>query len=123
MNAASYLLDSDVFIDLLDEVPVALKFMREHLQSCMVSPVTRAEVLAGLKEDHGLEAQVLLDLFPCLLIDAEVGDRAGRLRQGSRLKTADAIQLALAQAHGCKLVTRNSKDFKRYTNIHIPYEL
>lgn len=123
MSTPSLLLDSDVFIDLLGDVPVAVDFLRAHLQSCLVSPVTRAEVLAGLRDDPAREAQGLLDLFPCLLIDAEVGDRAGRLRQGSRLKTADAIQLALAEAHGCKLVTRNSKDFKRYTNIHIPYQL
>lgn len=123
MSAASLLLDSDVFIDLLNDVPAAAVFLRQHLQSCLVSPVTRAEVLAGLKDDPEKEAQDMLDLFPCLVIDAEVGDRAGRLRQGTRLKTADAIQLALAQQHGCKLVTRNSKDFKRYPNIHVPYEL
>ena len=41
----------------------------------------------------------------------EVAEEAVRLRKEHHLKLPDAIIYATARAHGCLLVTRNTKDF------------
>jgi predicted nucleic acid-binding protein len=123
MALTGYLLDSNVVIDHLNGYAPASAFLTAHRLECLASPVTRAEVLAGAGGSARALATEILDLFPCLAIDAVAGDRAGDLRRDLRLKTADALQMALAELHDCRLVTRDRTDFKpvRFPRVLVPY--
>jgi len=52
-----------------------------------------------------------------------VADLAARLRREHRWKLPDALQVAAAQHHGLRLVTRNTRDFppERYPFVLVPY--
>jgi len=106
-----YLLDSVMLIDHFNGIEAATSFLREHRSDAGISAITRAEVLTGFDEaQHALPAR-LLDTFVCLPLDHVIADLAARLRREHRWKLPDAIQAAIAQHHGLKLVTRNIKDF------------
>jgi predicted nucleic acid-binding protein len=84
-----------------------------------------AEVLTG-SLSHQLEAhELVLDQYPCLDIDILIAKGAAALRQRYRWKMADAFQAALADWHGLKLVTRNTKDLRpaKHPFVHMPYTL
>jgi len=87
--------------------------------------ITRAEVLAGFEDDVALIAIRLLDAFPALPVTVEIADDAARLRRSARWKLPDAIQAAIARAHGLTLVTRNTRDFQPGGDpeVLIPYRL
>jgi len=44
-------------------------------------------------------------------VDRASGERAGRLRQSSKMETPDALIAATALEHGLRLTTRNARDF------------
>ena len=58
-------------------------------------------------------------------IDRETAARAARLRRQYRWKLPDALQAALAQQHGLRLATRNTKDFDpaQHAFVVVPYRL
>lgn len=119
------LLDSVILIDHMNEHAEASEYIRSHGLHCAVSPVTRAEVLVGVEERHWPQAQMILDRFECVDVDARTGDLAARLRRRHRWKLPDAMQMAVAQQHGLLLATRNTKDFspERHENVLVPYRL
>ena len=106
-----YLLDSVILIDHFNNIEAATTFLREHRGDSTISAITRAEVLTGFDEAQRALPARLLDAFVCLPVDRVTADLAARLRREHRWKLPDAIQAAVAQHHGLKLVTRNTKDF------------
>lgn len=125
MGALSFLLDSTVLIDAANEVPEALAFLVEHHAASGISPVTRAEVLAGATARNLAAITAWLSAFEYLPLDLRSVDLAARLRREKRWKLPDAFQAALALRHGLKLVTRNTKDFPpaRLGFVLAPYTL
>jgi len=119
------LLDSVILIDHLNGAPEAAQFLDENLDDAVISAVTRAEVLAGFGEGERAGAAEWLDQFPLLVLGVEEADLCARLRREHRWKLPDAFQAALAQRHGLKLATRNTKDFsaKRHPWVLNPYKL
>ena len=120
-----YLLDSVILIDHFNGVAAATAFLGRHGADSAVSVITRAEVLAGFGDDSVLLATGLLDTFPTLPMTTEIADKAARLRRSARWKLPDAIQAAIARAHGLMLVTRNTRDFQPGGDpeVLIPYRL
>lgn len=116
------LLDSVIVIDYLNGVPGARVFV-ERTPDLVLSVITVAEVMAGADPEDPSAIAAYLDTFPVLSIDSSVARRAGRLRQTERWKLPDAFQAALAQHHGLKLVTRNTRDFvaERHDFVLVPY--
>lgn len=106
-----YLLDSVILIDHFNGIEAATTFLREHGRDAAISAFTRAEVLTGFDEVQRAMPARLLDAFVCLPLDQATADLAARLRREHHWKLPDAIQAAVAQQHGLKLVTRNIKDF------------
>lgn len=106
-----YLLDTIILIDHFNNIEGATTFLREHRGDAAISAITRAEVLTGFDEVRRALPARLLDAFVCLSVDRVTADLAARLRREHRWKLPDAIQAAVAQHHGLKLVTRNTKDF------------
>ena len=121
-----YLLDSAILIDVLRGVPAGVSWVGE-LQpgEAVISVITRAEVLSGGSDAEQESAATLCDLFDCIAITQETADLASRLRRLRRWKLPDAFQAALAQRHGLRLVTRNTKDFDQVADafVLVPYTL
>ena len=119
------LLDSVILIDHMNERPEAANFLRRNYDNCVVSPVTRGEVLAGLEGERASAARGILDQFPCVNIRGAEGDLAGLLRRRYRWKLPDALQMAVATAYGLTLATRNTRDFDplKHPNVIVPYSL
>ena len=117
--------DTVVLIDHLAGVAAATRFLAAVGESVCITPITRAEVLAGVPPTLGARTMMLLDRYRCLTFDAPLADLAGRLCREHRWKLPDALQAASAIHHGLKLATRNTKDFppERFEFIHLPYVL
>ena len=120
------LLDSVIIIDHFNGIGAAYDWLKNRdWRNLAVSPITRAEVLAGTgpaREDH---IAAWLDSFTCLDITADIADRAARIRREERLRLPDAFQAATAERHGLKLITRNTRDFRkeRFPYLEVPYSL
>lgn len=97
------LLESVIVIDHLNEVERATEFFALNRHKAAVSPITRAEVLAGVSQE----------------------DAAATLRRQHRLKLSDALQAALATQHGLQLVTRDVRDLspERFAFVTVPYAI
>jgi predicted nucleic acid-binding protein len=125
VGSLKYLLDSTVVIDAANRVPGALDFLMEHYAVACISPVTRAEVLAGANAVNLNSLKDLLSDFRYLDLDVPSVDLAAALRREHRWKLPDAFQAGLALRHDLKLVTRNTKDFKpeKHAFVLVPYKL
>jgi predicted nucleic acid-binding protein len=119
------LLDSVILIDHFNGVAAATAYLARTDGRAAVSVISRAEVLVGFTEADELPALRLLDYYPTLAIDAPTADAAARLRRQHGWKLPDALQAALAQRHGLRLATRNTRDFppERYDFVVMPYSL
>ncbi|MDO5651011.1 MAG: PIN domain-containing protein [Moraxella sp.] len=109
---AKYLLDSVILIDHFNGISHATEFIKEHYQECVISVITRAEVLTGFDDDNRDTAIEFLDKFNALIIDVAVADLTAKFRQQYRIKLPDSLQISLAIHHNLILVSRNTKDFK-----------
>ena len=118
-----YLLDSVILIDHLNGNRSATDYIFKVHSYCAISVVTRAEVLVPYEASEMAPVLRLLDSFLSLPIDTTVADRAAALRRLNKWKLPDAFQAALAEVHGLKLVTRNTKDFppKKFNFVLEPY--
>lgn len=125
MGPLTYLLDSTLLIDAINKVPEARAFLVAKHPACCISPVTRAEVLAGASATNQAPLSAWLSAFAYLALDPPVADLAATLRRERRWKLPDAFQAALALHHGLKLVTRNTKDFNpaKHPFVVVPYRV
>lgn len=119
------LLDSVILIDHFNGLTEASAYLVETQGRSVVSVITRAEVLTGVKGPEEELAKRLLDRFPTLSIDREAADEAAVLGRAHRWKLPDAFQAALAQRHGLKLATRNQRDFppEDFEFVVVPYRV
>jgi|GEM_PF-2246502 len=103
----------------------ATQFLSDQAVQSAVSVISRAEVLAGCGERSERLVTSLLDQIPSLPVSAKIADLAARLRRSERWKLLDALQAAVALAHGLTLVTRNTRDFQPGGSpaVLIPYRL
>lgn len=120
-----YLLDSVILIDHFNGIAAATEFLRKAHPNAAISVITRAEVLAGFDAETAPAAASLLDRFPTLTLDRSIADLAAQLRREHRWKLPDAFQAAIANYHGLRLATRDSKDFspEKHGFVEIPYEV
>jgi hypothetical protein len=119
------LLDSVIWIDHLNGVQEATRYLAAVRGESAVSVITRAEVLAGLAAGEVELVRRLLDRFPTLDIDRPTAEEAAALRRAHRWKLPDALQAALARRHGLRLATRNERDFpaERFGFVVVPYRI
>jgi predicted nucleic acid-binding protein len=116
------LLDSVILIDHFNGVAAATNYLAAHYPDAAVSVITRAEVLTGFEQRVAGKAMRFLDCFPTLGIDQATADLAASLRRDHGWKLPDAVQAAIAQQYGLRLVTRNARDFppQRHRFVVIP---
>ena len=81
--------------------------------------------MTGFDPHAAPQAVRLLDSFTTLGIDAAIADLAAALRRSHGWKLPDALQAAVAQHHGLKLVTRKLRDFPpaKFAFVVEPYRV
>lgn len=119
------LLDSVILIDHLNGIEAATKYVADVSADAAISVITRAEVLAGAPAQGLHTVTRFLDCFPILGIDKPISDEAAALRRRHGWRLPDAFQAAIAQHHGLRLVTRNTRDFPpaRHAFVTVPYRV
>jgi hypothetical protein len=114
----SVLIDTDVLIEYLrgNEVIVD-RIMKEYEKGRRLhfSPVTRAEVAAGLRRGEESITERLFGLMTCLTITEETGKRAGAYLKSygpsHAVEIADALIAATAYENDVLLWTMNKKHY------------
>ncbi|MFT3989779.1 MAG: type II toxin-antitoxin system VapC family toxin [Luteolibacter sp.] len=116
--------DTNILIDFLNGVPEAQIATAPYSRRC-ISRITWLEVLAEVKDTPGEDiARTFLAQFEILEITADVSEAALTLRRHHmpKLKLPDAIILASARLSGCRLITRNIRDFPDDSpDVHVLY--
>lgn len=118
--------DTNILIDFLKGVPEA-EIALAPFSRRIISRITWMEVMVGVKDtpDEDL-ARNFLAQFEVHEITPETAEAAVTLRRHHqpKLRLPDAIILASARHTGCRLNTRNSRDFPADSaDVHIPYQL
>lgn len=117
------LLDTNILIDFLYEVPAARDELHRY-EDKAISIITWMEVLIGAPPLATGATREFLDSFELIELNEKVAERAVRLRQQHRLTLPDAIIWASAQTHSMLLVTRDSKGFPdNDPGVRMPYRL
>ena len=120
------LLDTDIVIDYLRGVPVAVDFVQRHEQDIALSAVTVAELFAGVREgEETTELEEFIRLFPVIPVDLEIAKSAGLHRRdfgpshGTGL--ADGMLAATADHHTLGLNTLNTRHYPMFPGLRSPY--
>lgn len=113
------LLDTSVLIDTL-----RVQHGRKELLSRLVedghrlttTAINVAEIYSGVRAGEEKRTIELLESLDCYVVDAAVGEHAGRLRnfwikKGRAIALTDIIVAAVAIEQGCALLTDNRKHF------------
>lgn len=126
-----YLLDTNTCIHFLNGSSVNIK---QHLRNCTpteiaVCSVVKAELLYGARHSQKVEAnlQRLKQFFAplqSLPFDDRCAEeyaqiRADLTRQGKLIGPNDLLIAAIARAHDAILVTNNTDEFQRVTNLRL----
>jgi len=113
-----YLLDTDVVIDWLrrdTRVVAWLKAVDAAGDYLGCTPVSIAEIYAGLRPREEFVIGDVLRVLRCVAIDERVGRKAGRYRQAfgrsHGVEVADALIAATAHVHGLTLCSRNLRHY------------
>jgi predicted nucleic acid-binding protein len=118
--------DTNILIDFLNGIPEAQVAVAPFSRR-IISRITWMEIMVGVKDTPGEDiARVFLAQFEIHELTPEIAEAAVTLRRHHqpKLRLPDAIILAAARHIGCRLSTRNTRDFAADSaDIHIPYKL
>jgi len=113
-----YLLDTDVVIEWLrrdDTIVAWLKERDSRGDFLACTPVTIAEVYAGLRPSEEFIIGDVLRVLHCVPIDERVGRKAGHYRRrfgrSHGVEIADALIAGAAHVHGLTLCSRNLRHY------------
>ena len=116
-----FLLDSDVVIWHLRGKPSVVDLVMDLAGRgrLLVSAVTRAEVLVGLREEERPATLRFLDACATMPVDQTVADRAAALIRAGRSRGVtvhlpDALIGATAAVHAAPLFTCNTRHYSSY---------
>lgn len=115
---AKYLLDSDVIIEWLRGNERVVDWLEKsdgagEFLAC--TPVSIAEIYAGLRPRDEFVVGDLLRVLHCVDLNARAGHKAGRYRQAfgrsHGVEVADALIAGAAHVHGLTLCTLNLRHY------------
>lgn len=122
MKRQAVLLDTNILIDYLNGRKPARVCIEGN--TCLISRITWMEVLAGGDPDEEERLREFLGSFEIVELSADTADEAVLIRRTHRLRLPDAIILATARVCQCRLLTRNTKDFKAsWPEVVVPYRI
>ena len=114
----SILLDSDVVIENLRGKMPIVKSINQALEggsSFFVTPITWAEIYAGIRKGEERKIEAFFSAIPCVLITEEIGKKAGEylsdFSKSHGVKIADALIAATAYEEELFLFTLNYKHY------------
>ena len=118
--------DTDIFVDFFRGVPQAAAFLQNNADRIFFAAITEAELLAGQVCNDPIERERVfhvLSQFEKIPIDNPLVQVAGDFRRKYNVEIPDAIVAACAFVTDGILVTRNTKDFEKITEIKVdkPY--
>jgi hypothetical protein len=123
-GGASFLLDTNVLIDVLKGEPQALAWLEAEGTGAAISVITWMEILVGCHEQELEAVTDWLNGFTRLELTQPVASKAVELRRTLGIKIPDAIILATARCHQRQLVSRNTRDFPvTLGDVVVPYQL
>ena len=118
--------DTNILIDFLHGIPAAETALAPFSRR-IISRITWMEVMVGVKDSPEEDiARNFLAQFEIHEITPETAEAAVTLRRHHqpKLRLPDAIILASARRTGCRLTTRNTRDFPvDCADVHLPYQL
>ena len=129
MGEVRYLIDTNAVIDYLGQKMPAtgMDFMNSVVNSIPnISIISKIEVLGfNTTPEHSLLLKNFMDDASVFDLTAEVADLTISIRRTHKTKLPDSIIAATAIAHGMKLITRNTSDFKNIADLEVlnPYDL
>ena len=129
MEQTRYLIDTNTVIDYLArKIPnEGMSFMNEVVNLIPnISIITKIEVLGfNTSAENSLLLTSFMNDASIFDLTSEVADLTISIRRTHKTKLPDAIIAATALAHGMKLLTRNTSDFKHIAGLDIidPYNL
>ena len=126
---ALVLLDTDVLIDYLRDLPAAVRLLDPRIaagETVVASVITKAELLAGMRtseEERTIRTLGSLTLFPA---NDAIATRAGALARLYRashpgIGLADYLIAATAVLLGAELWTQNPRHFPMFESLEPPY--
>jgi predicted nucleic acid-binding protein len=116
---ATYLLDTSVIIDAINDKKGRRQFLRDLIgngNTLACCPINIAEVYAGLRPHEEPHTKVFLHSLEFYSLTAPVAELAGTLKRdygkkGKTLNLGDVLIAATALHNGLSLLTDNIKDF------------
>jgi len=112
------LIDTDVLIEYLRDKEAIVSGLVEAYERgnrLCFSPITRAEITAGLRKGEEEITHKLFAIMECLKIDDDIGLKAGEYMKSFRAshstEIADALIAATAQLNDIPLWTLNRKHY------------
>jgi hypothetical protein len=122
------LIDSDVLIDYLRGHEPARRRLRQAIRRGPVygSVITRAEVLAGMRDAEAAPTLAMLRSLSWLPVDLAIADHAGALAHRHRsahptIGLPDYLIAATADLLGLRLLTRNVRHFPMLPRLRPAY--
>ena len=124
-----YLIDSDIVIGYLNGKlnDQGMAFMHTVVNKALnISIMTKIEVLSFNATEASYKLLTdFIDTAAIFDLDDGIVQQTIALRKAHKIKTPDAIIAATAMTHKLTLITRNTADFKKVTDIKLsnPYDL
>jgi toxin FitB len=117
-------IDTNILIYYLNQqLPQSVKEVvdKSIFAGCTISIITRIEVLGwqGHTEQSIIAARALLSLFEGITLNQAVADCCIQIRKIYKIKLPDAIIAATALVQKQTLMTRNTDDFIKMTNMKL----
>ena len=122
MGSVKAVIDSDVLIDFLQGLDQANSELSRY-ETPLYSVISWMEIMCGAEtEAERASAEILFASMERVDLSSVVAKKAVEERKKQKLRLPDAIILASADAEGCILVTRNTKDFDANDpRVRFPY--
>lgn len=110
------LIDTDVLINFLRGRETAKAYLLSLLEDSIIycSPITIAEIYAGMKELEREKTTELIDSLNIFDITREIAEKAGNYKRDEKkqsLELDDCLIAATAFINGVVLATGNGKDY------------
>jgi len=128
MVSHSYLIDTDVLVDHLKQVPRAVSALKRLITKgkLFCSVINEAEILAGMREDEKDKIEALFGALNALDVTREIAQLAGKYRREYKkshgVQITDALIAATASIHNLVLITLNEKHFPMSeVTVKVPY--
>ena len=122
----SVLLDTNVLIECLREIPDAIEWYKSLEERPSISVVSLLELYAGVRSQREeREVHTVRQRLKCVAVTEEIGERAGsfmrHFRKSHGIDIPDAIVAATAEQHGLRLATLNVKHFPMLPKLKRAY--